>query len=99
MGNNTIRHQIALAFLIAIAGAGRLSASLNSLVVGNSGELTEPKVTLNPVDLYIKKDITEAGAITPLIDGNTKVLRGVVSFDANGRLNQNRAVIFDRIQV
>ncbi len=99
MGNNTIRHQIALAFLVSIALAGRLSASLNSLVLGDDAQGTNPKVTLNPVDLYIKKNITDAGAITPLLDANTKKLRGVVSFDANGRLSQNRGVIFDRIQV
>ncbi|MFC4219028.1 hypothetical protein [Flagellimonas marina] len=94
---NTVGHLMVMSFIIAIAD--RFSASLESLIKGNDGQGTNPEITLNPVDLYIKKNISSATTITPLLDANTKKLRGVVSFDANGRLSQNRAVVFNKIFV
>ena len=87
-----------MAFLIGIAD--RFSASLAKLILSVSADgAMNPKITLNPVDLYIKKDITAASSKFPLLDANTKKLRGVVSFDANGRLSQNRGVVFNKIFV
>lgn len=94
-----MRHLMVMAFLMGISG--RLSASLNSLIQHKdlaTGQV-DPEITLNPVDLYIKKDITGASNIVNLIDANTLKQKGVVSFDSNGRLYQNRAVIFDKIFV
>ncbi len=87
--NNVAGHLTVLSFILSIQS--RFSASLAALI----GPVL--KIVLNPVDLYIKKDITSASSSFPLLDANTKQLRGVVSFNANGRLAQNRAVVFNKI--
>jgi len=95
---NSISHMKAMNFLKLIGK--RLSASLALLILGpNLLANVDPEISLNPVDLYIKKNISAATSITPLLDSNTQRLRGVVSFDANGRLAKNRAVVFDKIFV
>ena len=68
----------------------RFSASLSRLIDAKD-------VMLNPVDLYIKINIESATNIVELIDSNTLKKRGTCSYDSNGRLNQNRAIIFDEV--
>jgi hypothetical protein len=88
--DNVLGHKTAVAFLLSVIGL--LSASLQAAV--NSGNFF-----LDPTDLYIKKQISAASGITRLIDSNTKKLDGICSFDSDGKVDQNRAAIWNRISV
>ncbi|EAR15432.1 hypothetical protein [Robiginitalea biformata] len=88
--DNLLGHKTALNFILAVAAL--LSTSLQNAI--NDG-----KLGLEPNELFVKKQIDGASGIVKLIDSNTKQLDGVCSFDSDGRMNQNRAAVFNRLTV
>lgn len=88
--DNVIGHKTAVAFLKTVILF--LSASLQAAI-------TNGDYFLDPTDLYVKKDISGAGGITRILDVNSKQLDGVCSFDSDGKMDQNRAAIWNRIVV
>lgn len=88
--NNVVGHLTAVNFLLSVVGL--LSSSLRTAIEGNN-------FFLDPTDLYIKKQISAASGTVKLLDANTKKLDGVCSFDSDGKMDQNRAAIWNRIVV
>jgi len=88
--DNVIGHKTAVAFLFTVVGL--LSQSLKDAV-------NVQDFFLDPTDLFIKKEISAAGGRYPLLDSNTKKLDGICSFDSDGKMDQNRAAIWNRISI
>lgn len=88
--DNVIGHKTAVAFLGTVILL--LSQSLQ-------GAVNQGNFFLDPTDLFIKKEITAASGKYSLLDSNTKKLDGVCSFDSDGKMDQNRAAIWNRITV
>ena len=90
MQNNVLGHLTAVNFLTSVLVL--LSSSLQGAINSNS-------FSLEPTDLYIKKQISGASGIYQILDANTKQLDGVCSFDSDGRMETNRAAVFNRLVV
>lgn len=88
--NNVLGHVTAVNFLLSVVGL--LSSSLRNAINAND-------FFLDPTDLYVKKQISGASGIHKILDSNSKKLPGVCSFDTDGKMDQNRAAIWNRIVV
>lgn len=88
--NNVLGHVTAVNFLVSVLSL--LSTSLSAAIGSNN-------FYLDPTDLYVKKDISAAGGITRILDANSKQLDGVCSFDSDGKMDQNRAAVWNRITI
>lgn len=89
MYNNKQEHTNAYAFLMAMAP--RFSSPLQGL-------LAEGQVTLKPIDLYYKVNISDAGGGTyPVFKQSAKEERGIMNFNETGKLVQERGFIFDKL--
>lgn len=88
--DNVIGHLTATKFLLSVAVL--LSASLQDAI-------THGDFTLDPTGLYIKKNVAGASGIYKLLDSNTKQLDGICSFDSDGKMDQNRAAVWNRLRI
>lgn len=86
--DNLLGHKTALNFLLLMASL--LSTSLQSAIQATAFEI-------EPVELFIKKQVAGASGMYKLMDANTRQLDGICSFNSQGRLDQNRAVVFNEI--
>jgi hypothetical protein len=90
MTNNVLGHLTAVNFLTSVLVL--LSSSLQAAINNNS-------FSLEPTDLYVKKQIAGASGIYEILDANSKKLDGICSFDSDGRMETNRAAVFNRLTV
>lgn len=88
MNDNLFGHKTAINFLLLVTAL--LSSSLQSAIAANA-------FALDPTELYVKKQVNGASGIYKLLDSNSKQLDGVCSFNSDGRLDSNRAAIWNRI--
>jgi hypothetical protein len=94
---NTIGHMAATAFLMLLASANALSSDLVSLV--NESRTSEiGKVTLQPFEIYARRDIGGAGGIYEFINNTVIKAQGICNVD-KGKLPTNESIVFNEVAI
>lgn len=94
---NTVGHAVATAFLFLVASANALSTDLTRLVSDSVGSEVG-KITVQPFELYARKDVSGASSIYEFIDNTVNAAQGICNFD-KGRLATNEAFIFNEVAI
>lgn len=95
--NNTVGHKVATSFLYDLVRANALSSDLQALLEG-SGPDTPGKVTLQPFELYARRDVGGASSIYEFVDNTLDKAQGICNFD-KGKLPTNQAHIFNEVAI
>lgn len=94
---NTVGHLAAIAFLFVIANANALSQDLGSLVKESQGERVG-KITVQPYELFARRDVGGAGGIYEFLNNEVDKAQGICNVD-KGRLATNEAFIFNEVAI
>lgn len=60
--------------------------------------INEGKVYFSPKTHYVKKDISEAGGLTRILDTTTKRVDGISTFNEN-KLPKKEAMVYDQVRI
>jgi hypothetical protein len=95
--NNVVGHKMAIAFLFMLASANALSNDLVQLVRSSSGDEVG-KITVQPYELFARRDIGGASSIYEFLNNTVLKAQGICNVD-KARLATNEAFIFNEIAI
>lgn len=95
--NNVVGHKVAIEFLFLLTSANALSSDLTSLVSGSRTDEVG-KVTVQPYELFARRDVGGASSIYDFVNNTIEKRQGVCNID-KAKLATNEAFIFNEVAI